>query len=188
MKVDRYFYGSMNEGQCLGNPRKDMSEDQVPVQNTQAPAVAPVKKPDAVAGQAPVTNPPAAPAAPVQGQAPVQAKAPVQGQAPAAAPQAQAAAPAPAPNAPAKTQQAVNTMSVTSQNPVDLAPGVRLGAGSKATISPGDLSGNVTVDVGGKKYSVPDANLKTLIQQGGLQVSQIEGVERVALLANYLLS
>lgn len=90
--------------------------------------------------------------------------------------QPQTAPPAPPPANP--SQKAISAMVLTSNQDQQLAPGISVPANSTVRVTPGDLSGNVTVDVDGKTHKVPDANLKNLIRSGGLQVSQTESLAK----------
>jgi hypothetical protein len=129
---------------------------------------------------------------------------------PAAAPVAPAAstpvAPAPTPTTPAApakpalptgqvppvakpSQAAVNNMTLQSKTAQALAPGIMTKPNSPITVKPGDLSGNVTVQMDGKEFRVPDANLKNLIKTGSLSVVQAESLAaRVSINAEAILS
>jgi len=52
-------------------------------------------------------------------------------------------------------------------------PGVNIPAGSQIQITPGDLSGNVNVQMGDKTFKVRDADVKQLIKTGDLSVASV---------------
>lgn len=124
------------------------------------------------------------PQQPPQGQQPAPAQQPTQGQQPPQQTQTQqqvnqqqqkpptqpAPAQQPTQPAPAQSQQPVDQVSISANKDVSLAPDVALKTGTQATITPGDLSGNVTVQVGDKSYKVNDANIKQMLKTGDLSV------------------
>lgn len=125
-------------------------------------------KPGAAAPAAPAAQQQAAPAA---ASAPPPATTP---QTPAQNPQAAPAGGATPPGSGTPSAKTVNQMMVTGKAPVQLAPGIMLPAGTPATISAGDLSGNVTVQIGDQTHKVPDANMMQLIKSGNLTVDKSE--------------
>ena len=82
------------------------------------------------------------------------------------------------PAQPNPTQKAVSSMSVSGQKDSEISPGVILPANTPASITPGDLSGNVTVTFAGNSYKVPDSNLKQMIKMGGLKVDTSESMSK----------
>ena len=164
MNTGHFFRSALNERSSKDGYFGPLAEATPPPTNTQ-------QQPPQQ-GQAPAQTP----AAPTPPQNPQQAPQQAAG-APAQAPAQGSAAPAPQPPqqaAQAASQKTVNQMSVTSQKPVQVAPGISLPAGTPAVITPVDLNGNVNVQIGDKTHKVPDANMKQLIKSGELQVAQAE--------------
>lgn len=154
MNAGHFFRFALNErarSDAYFNTLEDVAHPQDPNKNKQAPQA---QSPAAAAA-------PAAPAAGMPQQPPAQA-APAGGTTP--------------PGAGAPSSKTVNQMTVSGKAPIQLAPGILLPAGTPATISSGDLSGNVTVQVGDQTHRVPDSNMMQLIKSGHLVVTQSESM------------
>jgi hypothetical protein len=177
MNAKDYYDGLFSKG------RTPLTEAATPTPGTpQAqtqPQPAQAGRPAQGTPQAQAQPQPAQAGRPAQGtpQAQAQPQPAQAGQPPAAKPAASAPAPTPQP-APTQGNPAnpVSRMTLSASADQDLGGGVRVKAGDAFTVSPGDLSGNVEVDVNGQKYRIPDANLKALIQQGQLSIVQKESL------------
>lgn len=151
------FYESVKifEQQAQPTNATNQPQQQKPVQQQNPATNQP--QPKSTPAPAQQQNPAPAPPQPQQTQTQQQANQQATQQKPAAAP----------------TQKPVDQVSVLATKDLNLSPEVALKTGTQATITPGDLSGNVTVQVGDKSYKVNDANIKQLLKTGDLSVVDV---------------